>query len=147
MKLNYLCICTLFGVIFSFSFALDRSTAQDETGSFGAEKKEQLVFSEAYMCERVVEQMPYNPTVIFSPEMKNVYCFTAFGVVPEKNIIWHIWFRKDKLVTKVKLGVEPPQWNTYSGIHIRESDKGPWRVEIRDHNDKLMGVKRFSISN
>lgn len=137
----------LLGIICIVLAGVDSINAQDDTPGAVLAIKKPLVLSEAFMCERVVDQMPYNPAVIFSPEMKNVYCFTAFGVVPEKNIIWHTWFRRDKLVTKVKLVVEPPQWNTYSGIHIRESDKGPWRVEIRDHNDKLMGVRRFSISN
>lgn len=107
---------------------------------------DKLVLSEVIMCEKIVNELPQNPSVVFPVSVKNAYCYTVFGNVPEKTDIWHRWYRRDKLVTKIKLVVEPPRWATYSGIHIRESDKGPWRVEVIDQEGNVLTVKRFSIS-
>jgi len=38
-------------------------------------------------------------------------------------------------------------WSTYSQIQLRETDKGPWRVEISDQNGKVFDVLRFSITD
>jgi len=46
-----------------------------------------------------------------------------------------------------KLTLTPPKWSSFSSMQLRNVDKGPWRVEIRDSRDNLMHVLRFSISD
>ena len=52
-----------------------------------------------------------------------------------------------RLATTKKLFLTPPRWATLSSIQPRNSDKGPWRVEIADKNGKIYQTLRFSITD
>ena len=52
----------------------------------------------------------------------------------------------EKLITVKKLTLNPPKWSSFSSIQLRESDKGPWRVEINNENGDILKVLRFSIT-
>jgi hypothetical protein len=101
----------------------------------------------ATMCEGIGENLPLNPTVLFRVAGKIAYCWSSFGEIKEKSYVYHHWYRKDKLVSSIKLSIQPPRWATYSSIYLRESDKGPWRVDIVDNNDKIIKTLRFSITD
>jgi hypothetical protein len=101
----------------------------------------------ATMCEGISESMPVNPTIVFPVSHKNAYCLSAFDDVKEKTHINHFWYRRDKLVSNVRLLIQPPRWTTYSSIDLRESDKGPWRVDVVDANNNLLKTLRFSITD
>lgn len=101
----------------------------------------------ATMCEGISESMPVNPTIVFPVSNKNAYCLSAFDDVKEKTHINHFWYRRDKLVSNVRLLIQPPRWTTYSSIDLRESDKGPWRVDVVDANNNLLKTLRFSITD
>lgn len=101
----------------------------------------------ATMCEGVGEKMPVNPTIVFPVGNKSVYCLSAFDPVKEKSHINHYWYRRDKLVSNVRLLIQPPRWTTFSSIDLKESDKGPWRVDIVDGNNNLLKTLRFSITD
>jgi hypothetical protein len=107
----------------------------------------QLTLSFAAMCESVENLTPVNPAVVFSVSAGRVNCFTAFNPVPEATEIYHRWYHRDELSTQIRLRLNPPHWATYSLIQLRETDKGPWRVEITDMNDRILGVLRFSITD
>lgn len=102
---------------------------------------------QAVICENVKNQQPVNPTIVLSVDLKKVACFTAFESVSEKTHVIHHWIRKDRSVTKVKLFLQPPRWSTFSSIHLREIDKGPWRVEIGDADGNILQTLRFSITD
>lgn len=101
----------------------------------------------AAMCEGVSDRLPINPTIVFPVGNKSVYCMSSFDPVKEKSHINHFWYRKDKLVSNVRLLIQPPRWTTYSSIDLRESDKGPWRVDVVDGNNNLLKTLRFSITD
>jgi hypothetical protein len=101
----------------------------------------------AAMCEGISDRMPVNPTIVFPVSNKSVYCLSSFDPVKEKSHINHFWYRKDKLVSNVRLLIQPPRWTTYSSIDLRESDKGPWRVDVVDSNNNLLKTLRFSITD
>ncbi|MFH0724948.1 MAG: DUF2914 domain-containing protein [Pseudomonadota bacterium] len=101
----------------------------------------------AAMCEAISDKMPVNPTIVFPVGNKSVYCLSSFDPVKEKSHINHFWYRKDKLVANVRLLIQPPRWTTYSSIDLRESDKGPWRVDVVDGNNNLLKTLRFSITD
>jgi hypothetical protein len=102
---------------------------------------------QAVMCERVKDQQPVNPTVILSVSLGKAACFTAFESISEKTYVVHNWIRKDVSVTKVKLFMLPPRWSSFSSIHLREIDKGPWRVEVSDSDGNILQILRFSITD
>ena len=109
-------------------------------------ESQKLTLAEAFMCEEVKEQIPYNPGVVFSNTNEKVYCYSTFDPVPQNTFIYHTWFFRDSLVTKIKLSVRAPRWSTYSRMQLRDPDKGPWRVEIRNQAEKLLQVLRFSVT-
>jgi hypothetical protein len=50
-------------------------------------------------------------------------------------------------VYRKRLILKPPRWASVSSIKLREADKGPWRVEIRDAEGRLLATLRFSITD
>ncbi len=107
-----------------------------------------LTLAHAVVCEDVKELVPFNPAIVFSIATGKISCFTSFDPVPEKTVVYHNWYTADKLSTKIKLTLNSPRWSTYSSIQLRETDKGPWRVEITDQDGKnIFQIMRFSITD
>jgi hypothetical protein len=128
---------------------LDTQDAQEDPAKeyIPAPVLENLTLKEAYMCEVVRNFSPINPAVVFSISVKSISCFTVFDPVPEKTVIYHKWYRKDRLTTTLSLTLEPPAWRTFSSIQLREADKGPWRVEIVGPTGSILKTLRFSITD
>ena len=97
---------------------------------------EDLTLVQGVVCEDVKDGSPQNEGIAFPVSVGKVSCFTAFDPVPQRTVIYHNWFRKDELNTKIRLVLQPPRWATYSTIQLREIDKGPWRIEITDQEGK-----------
>ena len=102
---------------------------------------------QAEMCESIENFKPVNPAVVFSISLGRVYSFTSFDPVFEKTVMFHRWFRKDRLISNSRLVLNPPNWASFSSMQLRPVDKGPWRVEIVDSQDNLIKTLRFSISD
>ena len=120
---------------------------QDNQSSNSKPAPKELKMDRAIMCEEVKDLVPQNPAVVFSIKIGKVSCFTSFDPVPEKTFIYHNWFHRDDPSTKKRLTLQPPRWATYSTIQLRETDKGPWRVEISDQQGNILGILRFSITD
>ena len=126
---------------------MDAAYAQGADQTSKAAPAGPLNLDQAVMCEDIKDYLPYNKAAVFSLEIGKVFCFTSFDVVPDKMFIYHNWYRQDRLVTTKRLSLQPPNWSSYSSIQLREADKGPWRVEIRDQNKQLFEIVRFSITD
>jgi hypothetical protein len=135
----------LLAVILGF---LCPSSAKSQSGDTAESKLSagQIVLVQAVMCEDLLERIPQNSTTVFSIERRKAICFTSFDPVPEKTIIYHQWFHRDRTSAKMQLTLKPPRWSTYSSIQIRAEDIGPWRVEISDSQGHMLDVLRFSIT-
>jgi len=108
---------------------------------------DQLHLSEAVICETLEAFKPLNSSVIFPVSVGSIMCFTGFDHVPELTSIFHDWIRRDRLVFRKKLVLKTPRWSSVSSIQLREADKGPWRVEVRDADGNLIRILRFSITD
>ncbi len=106
-----------------------------------------LTLVQAVMCEGIKDYRPLNPAIVFSVDVDKVSCFTSFDAVRERTFVYQEWFHRDKLNTKRKLFLQPPRWSTFSSIQLRETDKGPWRVEITDEQGRVLRILRFSITD
>jgi hypothetical protein len=102
---------------------------------------------EATICEDLKDFLPLNQGVAFSVSAGRVICYTYFNPVPQKTFIYHSWYQRDQLITKKRLYLQPPKWATQSAMQLRDTDKGPWRVEIADQADRVIRVLRFSITD
>ncbi len=121
--------------------------AQENAASVVSINLHALSLEKATMCEGIKEYAPINQSIAFSLEIGKIYCFTAFDLVPSKTIIYHNWYRNDRLVTSKRLTLKIPKWSTFSSIQLREADKGPWRVEIKDKHKETLKVLRFSVTD
>jgi hypothetical protein len=106
-----------------------------------------LRLTAAYMCEQVSDAGPENRAVVFSAADGKVFCFCYFEYVPEKSTVFHAWYHGDRLVARRKLALEPTSWKIYSTMQLRETDKGPWRVEILGADNTCLDVVRFSVTD
>ncbi len=106
-----------------------------------------LNLSQAIMCETIESFKPVNRSVVFPVSQGTVMCFTDFDVVAHETEIFHLWIKRDSLVYRKRLILKPPRWASVSSIKLREADKGPWRVEIRDAEGRLLATLRFSITD
>ena len=120
---------------------------QNSSATSAAPPSKTLTLDQAVMCEAIKDLVPQNPAVVFSITVGKVLCYTSFDPVPEKTFIYHKWYHKDKLSTKKRLSLTPPRWATFTSLLLRETDKGPWRVEIYDQKGKLFQTLRFSITD
>ena len=100
----------------------------------------------ALMCQFIEAYEPKHPAVAFSINTGKVSCYTTFDNIKNPTHVFHKWYRRDALVTTKRLTLKPPTWSTFSSIQLREADKGPWRVEIRDARNRLMQTLRFSVT-
>ena len=99
----------------------------------------------ALICEDVREGTPFMPAVAFSVSRGTVSCYTLFDEIKEDTVIYHRWLSHDHPTANFKLTLREPSWATFSSIQLRDDDKGPWRVEIRDADDRLIRTLRFSV--
>ena len=106
------------------------------------------VLKKAVLCEKVINSTkPVNVSVVFSSSIGRLICFTYFDPVYEETLIYHKYYFNDKLSSKFALKLMPPRYATQSSIQLRESDKGPWRVEITDADGNILDTIRFSITD
>ncbi|MBI9091233.1 MAG: DUF2914 domain-containing protein [Desulfobacterium sp.] len=99
------------------------------------------------MCESIDNFHPVDPAVVFSISKGEIICFTTFDPVLEKTNVFHKWYKREQLISRARLTLQPPKWSSFSSMQLRKADKGPWRVEITDTNDNLLQTLRFSISD
>ena len=141
-------LCLLFSLLLCIDLLLASPLLpQNNEDSSGTPAAETLTLVQAAMCEGIKEYAPENPAVVFSTKIGKVSCFTSFDPVPKEMFIYHNWFHRDGLSTKIKLFLQPPRWSTFSSIQLRETDKGPWRVEITDEAGNMLHILRFSITD
>jgi hypothetical protein len=101
----------------------------------------------AVMCEDMKGSVPQYPAIVFSISLGKVFSFTDFDPVLEKTFVNHNWYFREQKRASVKLNLNPPRWATFSTVQIRETDKGPWRVEITDPQGNILKTLRFSITD
>ncbi len=106
-----------------------------------------LSLSGAAMCEKIDNLLPVNKAVTFPVSIGQIYCLTNFDSVSQETLIYHRWFHLDDLNAQVRLRIHPPQWTTFSTMQLRETDKGPWRVEVADQDGRILTTLRFSITD
>lgn len=145
MNIKFRFIIVLFVMLCVDLLSSHGSFSQNIQNSGTVQKK--LTMDQAIMCEEIKDFTPQNPAVVFSIKIGKVSCFTSFDPVPEKTFVYHKWFHRDDLSTTKRLTLQPPRWGTYSSIQLRETDKGPWRVEISDQKGNLLRILRFSITD
>jgi len=136
----------MFMILLFGTLVHDRLMAQENANRVTAKIGSGLSLGEAVMCEGIKDYAPVNRAIVFSLGIGKIYCFSSFDHVPQATMIYHNWYRNDRLITTKRLSLQPPQWSTFSSIQLREADKGPWRLEIKDQSKKVLQIVKFSIT-
>ncbi len=137
----------LFTLLRINSFLSSDALPQEKRNTSPPSAPQKATLVQAAMCEGIKELTPENQAIVFSITIGRVSCFTSFDPVPEETFIYHNWFRRDRLSTRIKLSLQPPRWSTFSSIQLREADQGPWRVEVTDQDGRILHLLRFSITD
>lgn len=124
----------------------DSFSQQKKTASQAAEPND-LKIAKSTMCEEIKDGQPFNEGLTFSSDLGKIACYTEFDPVPERTVICHCWYFKDNLSTRRKLVLNPPRWSVFSQIQLRETEKGPWRVDITDEDGNILQTLRFSVTD
>ena len=120
--------------------------SEEKAVTSGTESATAMKMTKAVICEEAKDGQPLNENVIFSSELTRITCYTEFDKIAKKTTIYHCWYFKNNLsAKKMPLVLNPPHWCTFSQIQPRETDKGPWRVEIVDEDGNIIQTLRFSI--
>ena len=147
MGIKYKLYIFIFVLICCNLFLASQVLPQNNQDSLPTRDSKKPALDDAVMCEKIKDFTPKNRGVVFSIKIGEVSCFTSFDLVSKETFIYHKWFHKDKPSTKKRLTLQPPRWATYSSIQLRETDKGPWRVEITDQKGNIFHTVRFTITD
>jgi hypothetical protein len=140
--------CTLFILLVCLALNFSSQTfAQARENSTSMEPPRELTLVQAVMCEGLRGLGPLNEAVAFSIEREEVFCFLDFDPVPEKTSIRISWFWKDERRRNPKFILKPPRWSTLDSMQLRDADKGPWRVEVKNAEGNIIKTLRFSITD
>jgi hypothetical protein len=143
----FLVLAWAFSLSCTNGYCQKASAPDEQAAPLPAADEPKLKLIKAVMGEKVENLVPVKSAIAFSVGIGQVYCYTSFDPVPQPTVIYHRWFHREDLSTQTRLRLYPPKWATYSVIQLRETDKGPWRVEITDHNGRILDVLRFSITD
>ena len=127
--------------------ALSGGFAFAQTGDLSATTagQDQLILGQATLSEIVKNGIPFNSARAFSISLGRIYCFTDFVAVDEKTVIYHNWYYKDQRRATLKLALRPPRWATFSSVKLRDTDRGPWQVEVTTEQGDVLQILRFSV--
>ena len=124
-----------------------QALAQDQEEVLPVEPPQELTLIQAVMCEGLRGIVPLNAAEVFSIRREKVHCFFDFDPVPEKTSIRVSWYLRDVRRLNRRYTLKPPKWSVVDGIELRDADKGPWRVEVRDADGNILETLRFSITD
>ena len=145
MKCKYfIFFLPLIYLVMNFS---SQTFAQDQEEATLVESPQELTLVQAVMCEGLRSLVPLNEAATFSIEREEVFCFLDFDPVPEKTSIRISWFWRDERRLNRKFTLYSPRWSTLDSMQLRDADKGPWRVEVKDAEGNILKTLRFSITD
>jgi hypothetical protein len=124
-----------------------QTLAQDQEELLPVKPPQELTLIQAVMCEGLRGIVPLNEAKVFSIRREKVHCFFDFAPVPEKTSIFVSWYLRDVRRLNRRYTLYPPKWSVVDSIELRDADKGPWRVEVRDADGNILETLRFSITD
>ena len=140
------CGFILLACLVAASGSVNAEESSAKPAATGAEHKG-LNLIQALVCEEVSDGIPQEPAIVFSISRGKVSFYTFFDPVPKKTFVTHHWYYRDEPSARIRLQLRPPRWATFSTIQLRETDKGPWRVEVTDAAGVALKELRFSITD
>lgn len=101
--------------------------------------------TEAVLTTAVVDRKPVDNVEVFPVQGGRLYCFTRIIGATEPTSVVHLWYHGAKLVSRVELPVNSPDWRTWSAKSFQDSETGEWHVEVRDTLGQILRQLNFRL--
>lgn len=105
----------------------------------------ELKVEDAAICKAVADRAPQEAGTTFPADVGKLYCFTKIVGGAEGTVIKHVWSFGDQEMSSVELKVGADTWRTWSSKAIEPSQKGAWKVEVKDAEGKVLSTLNFTI--
>ena len=125
--------------IMSFFLVVPHSSLAQQAGD--------LNVTAAVICKNVANRQPIEPGKEFSGTVGKLYCYSKIADIRNTTQITHVWYYKDTERARVTLGINPPNWRTYSSKIIQAHEVGDWQVAILDAAGNSLQKVDFKITN
>lgn len=110
-----------------------------------AQEGGQPYLTKAEICEEFAQGECVYPTRLVPISAGKVFCYTSFDSIRKNMVVYHRWYQRDQLSASFTLKLKGPSYATVSSIQLRDTDKGPWKVEVVDQNGHVYVTLRFSV--
>ena len=124
-------ICLLVALL-PLAFALSVSAAEIQV--------EQGVITTGIMDRNPVDVQESYPSAV-----GRLLCFTRITGADGDTVIYHVWYRGGKEMSRVELPVRSVDWRTWSSKTILPEWKGEWKVDVLDAQGKTLKTIHFSL--
>jgi hypothetical protein len=109
-------------------------------GSEDGLRVEQIEF-----CAAVRDRAPVGAAGSFPSDIARVYCFTKIVGATDTVAVEHIWYFKDREMSRVSLDVKSASWRTWSTKRMAHEWKGTWRVDVVESDTTVVATKEFVL--
>jgi Protein of unknown function (DUF2914) len=98
----------------------------------------------AVVCTTIENNSCEGARTTFSVTVGKLYGFSQVVDVPDRIV--HVWFYKDRELGRIAMSApRAPRWRTWSNVTLARDLLGPWRLEARDANGKVLATYNFVV--
>ena len=84
------------------------------------------------------------PIMVDKTKAVGIYYFTEMNNM-KGQVLFHKWFRNDKLVFKRKINILGNRWRTSTSKLLSYSAKGRWIVKLVDESENILSEIKFEV--
>jgi hypothetical protein len=100
------------------------------------------------ICKNIVKRNPEGTDVFFNNDVDSLFCYTRIQNQSEKQEVKHVWYYEDQLMTQIRYNIKKSNiYRSWTRKTILPHQVGHWRVDIQDSAGKIIGSKKFQITN
>jgi len=99
------------------------------------------------ICQNVINSKPVKSGNRFNSDIGLIHCFSQLdNNSGSSKEIYHIWYRENQRISKVLIRIPSGENRVaISKRNIDASEKGAWKVEIIDHDKKILDTVFFEL--
>ena len=100
------------------------------------------------ICKNVVKRTPEGTDIFFNNDVDSLFCYTRIQNQGRKQEVKHVWYYKDQLMTQIRYNIKKSNiYRSWTRKTVLPHQVGHWRVDVQDSAGKIIGSKKFQITN
>ena len=100
------------------------------------------------ICKNIVKRNPEGTDVIFNNDVDSLFCYTRIQNQSKKQEVKHVWYYEDQLMTQIRYNIKKSNiYRSWTRKTVLPHQVGHWRVDVQDSAGKIIGSKKFQITN